>query len=110
MIQLTHAKILEKFKDFTSAFRRFDKNFDGSLNFREIKTSLDEIGMNLSLPDYRLLFEAIDYDEAGEIDFFKFTLLDYDKGQLREKLRADFQRSLLTCDGKTNAGENSGDN
>jgi len=107
---LTHAKILEKFKDFTSAFRRFDKNFDGSLNFREIKTSLDEIGMNLSLPDYRLLFEAIDYDEVGEIDFFKFTLLDYDKGQLREKLRADFQRSLLTCDGKTNAGENSGDN
>jgi hypothetical protein len=45
--------------------------------------------MNLSLPDYRLLFELIDFNEAGEIDFFKFTLLDYEKGAIREKLRAD---------------------
>ena len=99
-----HCRILEKYKDFTTAFRRFDKNFDGSLNFREITTSLAEIGMQLSLPDYRLLFELIDYNEAGEIDFFKFTLLDYDKGAIREKLKADYQRSLLN---KTAAGSES---
>jgi len=51
--------------------------------------------MSLSLPDYRLLFELIDYNEAGEIDFFKFTLLDYDKGGTRERLRAEYQRSIL---------------
>jgi hypothetical protein len=46
--------------------------------------------MQLSLTDYRLLFELIDYNETGEIDFFKFTLLDYEKGSTREKLRAEY--------------------
>jgi Ca2+-binding EF-hand superfamily protein len=45
-----------------------------------------EMGINLTLPDFRLLFEKIDYDNEGEIDYFKFCLLDYDKVELREKL------------------------
>jgi len=45
-----------------------------------------EMGINLTLPDFHLLFEKIDYDNEGEIDYFKFCLLDYDKVELREKL------------------------
>ena len=45
-----------------------------------------EMGINLTLPDFRLLFEKIDYDNEGEIDYFKFCLLVYDKVELREKL------------------------
>ena len=35
LLQHVNNRILEKHKGFTDAFRRFDKNFDGSLNFRE---------------------------------------------------------------------------
>jgi hypothetical protein len=35
LLQHVNNRILEKFRGFTDAFRRFDKNFDGSLNFRE---------------------------------------------------------------------------
>ena len=96
LLQMCHHRILEKFKDFRVAFRRFDKNFDGSLNFREIITGFNEIGIQLNLPDYRLIFDKIDYDQAGEVDFFKFCLLDYDKAALREKLISDYENDLMT--------------
>jgi len=62
LIQQVDYRILEKFKGFREAFRRFDKNFDGSLDFREFITGMDEIGVSLTLADYRLLFDNIDYD------------------------------------------------
>ena len=82
-------RIVQKYKGFRQAFRRFDKNFDGSLNFREFMSGMYEMGINLTLPDFRLLFEKIDYDNEGEIDYFKFCLLDYDKVELREKLQTE---------------------
>ncbi len=56
-----------------------DKDFSGQLNFREFVQGMDEIGFHISLSDYRLLFDQIDFDEAGVLDYFKFCLLDYDK-------------------------------
>ena len=73
----------EKFRGYREAFRTFDKNFDGGLNFREFITGLGCIGVNLNLSDYRLIFETIDFDKAGEVDFYKFCLLDSDKSKLR---------------------------
>ena len=35
--------------------------------------------MKLKLDDYRLIFEMIDYDGEGSIDFGKFCLLNSDK-------------------------------
>ena len=52
---------------------------------------MDEIGFHISLADYRLLFDQIDFDEAAEIDYFKFCLLDYDKVELRERLIREYQ-------------------
>lgn len=52
---------------------------------------MDEIGFHISLSDYRLLFDQIDFDEAGDIDYFKFCLLDYDKVELRERLIREYQ-------------------
>ncbi len=88
LLQHVNNRILEKHKGFTEAFRRFDKNFDGSLNFREFVLGMTEMGLNLTLTDMRLLFDKIDFDKAGEIDYFKFCLLDYDKEQMRQNLRA----------------------
>ena len=97
LFQHVHNRIIEKFRGFRDAFRRFDKNFDGTLNFREFVSGMDEMGINLTLPDFRLLFEKIDFDNEGEIDYFKFCLLDFDKVELREKLnggRSMFESSF----------------
>lgn len=45
------------------------------------------MGLNLTLPDFRVLFEVIDFDNEGQIDFFKFCLLNYEKAELRDKLK-----------------------
>jgi hypothetical protein len=41
------------------------------------------MGINLTLPDFRLIFDKIDFDKEEEIDYFKFCLLDYDKEEMR---------------------------
>lgn len=56
---------------------------------------MDEMGFQISLSDYRLLFDQIDFDQAGEMDYFKFCLLDFDKHELRQKLIRDYQLSLV---------------
>ena len=40
---------------------------------------MEGIGMKLKMQDYRLLFDALDYDNEGEIGFIKFCLLNTDK-------------------------------
>lgn len=83
--------MLEKFKGFRQGFRSFDKNFDGSLSFSEFIAGMNEIGIELSVIDFRLLFEQIDFNDEGSVDFFKFCLLDSDKELLRESLRNQFK-------------------
>ncbi len=70
------ARFEEKFKDFRMAFRHFDKNFDGGLNFKEVMIGLEDLGVRMRLGDFKLLFDFIDYDRSGEIDFSKFILMD----------------------------------
>jgi Ca2+-binding EF-hand superfamily protein len=84
LLQHISYRILEKFKGFRQGFRRFDKNFDGGLNFQEFVSGLIEMGIHVSMADYRLIFEKIDFDKGGEVDYFKFCLLDYDKEAMRE--------------------------
>ncbi|CDW82666.1 ef hand family protein [Stylonychia lemnae] len=44
LLKYVHVRIEEKFKDFRHAFRSFDKNFDGGLNFKEFITGMEGIG------------------------------------------------------------------
>lgn len=83
LLQHVNNRIIEKYRGFKEAFRKFDKNFDGSLEFREFVLGMGEMGINLTLPDYRLLFDKIDFNNEQEIDYFKFCLLDYDKELIR---------------------------
>lgn len=52
---------------------------------------MGEMGINLTLPDYRLLFDKIDFNNEEEIDYFKFCLLDYDKEAMRTKLLQQYK-------------------
>lgn len=81
---------MQKFKNFRVAFRKFDMNFDGSINFREFMNGMAILGINFGLPDYRLVFDAIDYDGTKEINFVKFCLLDTEKREDRERLYNEY--------------------
>jgi Ca2+-binding EF-hand superfamily protein len=40
---------------------------------------MESIGVKLKMDDYKKIFESIDYDNEGEIDFTKFCLLNTDR-------------------------------
>lgn len=40
---------------------------------------MEGIGVKLKLDDYRLVFESVDFDKEGEIDFTKFCFLNTDR-------------------------------
>ncbi len=79
LIKYIHLKIEEKFKDFRHAFRSFDKNYDGNLTFKEFMTGLENIGIRLPLEDFKLMFDALDYNNEGEIGFNNFCMLNADR-------------------------------
>lgn len=79
MLRGIHSRIEEKFKDYRRAFRHFDINFDGGLSFQEFIAGCEFSGINLTIQDFRYVFDTIDYDHVGEIDFKKFCLMNIDK-------------------------------
>jgi Ca2+-binding EF-hand superfamily protein len=69
LLRYINARIEEKFKDFRHAFRNFDKDFGGSIDFKEFILGMESIGVRLKLADYRIIFEYIDHDNKGIFDF-----------------------------------------
>ena len=87
VFQQINLRMYEKFKGFRQGFRTFDKNFDGQLTFAEFVAGMNEMGVHLSVVDFRLLFEQIDFNSEGRVDYFKFCLLDSDKEEMRDDLK-----------------------
>jgi Ca2+-binding EF-hand superfamily protein len=69
----------QKFKDYRMAFRHFDVNFDGTVEFHEFVGGLESCGINMPYADYRLVWDLINYDCAKELNFLKFCLINMDK-------------------------------
>jgi Ca2+-binding EF-hand superfamily protein len=86
LLRYINARIEEKFKGFRQAFRNFDKDFGGSIDFKEFIEGMESIGVRLKLNDFRLVFERIDFDGKGIIDFQKFCLLNSDKRNELEQM------------------------
>ena len=42
---------------------------------------MENIGIRLELEDFKNIFETIDYDHNGEIDFNEFCLLNADRSR-----------------------------
>lgn len=62
LLKLVHQRIEEKYRDFRQAFRAMDKEFGGHLEFKQFMIAFEEIGIKLRLSDFKLIFDALDYD------------------------------------------------
>lgn len=81
VLRQIHQRIEEKFKDYRRAFRHFDVNFDGMLTFQEFIAGCEFSGIHLSIKDFKYVYDTIDYDGQGQVDFKKFCLLNTDKSK-----------------------------
>jgi Ca2+-binding EF-hand superfamily protein len=61
------------------AFRCFDVNFDGTIEFHEFVDGLELCGIYMPLEDYRKVYDTLNYDNGSDIDFDKFCLINTDK-------------------------------
>lgn len=86
LLRIIHMRLEQKFKDYRKAFRHFDVNFDGSVEFHEFVQGLELCGINMPYHDYKLVFDAINWDNAKEIDFSKFCLINTDKSNNIQQL------------------------
>ena len=49
--------------------------------------TLEEIGIKLRLNDFKLVFDSLDYDQKGVVDFDKFCHLNIDRYSIMDLLR-----------------------
>lgn len=64
-----------------------DKDFGGKLEFSEFMLTLEEWGIKLRLGDFKLVFDALDYNQQGTVDFSKFCHLNLDRFSLADLLK-----------------------
>ena len=50
-------------------------------------SSLETLGIKLRLNDFKLIFDALDFDSKGTIDFSKFTYLNSDRFSVNDLLK-----------------------
>ena len=79
LLRQIHLRFEQKFKDYRRAFRNFDINFDGHIEFEEFVQGLEFCGIAMPLEDYRQVYDLINYDNAEYINFQKFCLINMDK-------------------------------
>ena len=79
LLRQIHFRFEQKYKDYRVAFRAFDVNFDGTLEFHEFVNGLEVSGISMPLEDYRLLYDSLNYDNGPTLDFNKFCLINTDK-------------------------------
>ncbi|CAI2361416.1 unnamed protein product [Moneuplotes crassus] len=78
LMKLIHVKIDEKFKDYKDAFRAFDNDYSGNIGFTELVEGLETMGILLELESMKKLFNYLDVNKDGEINFNEFCRLHYD--------------------------------
>lgn len=75
-------------------FRAFDKNGDGKLSMQEVKEGyLEHYGKIISDEEVEKMFNAVDFDHSGFIDYSEFVVAAMNESQLttNDKLQAAFK-------------------
>lgn len=49
--------------------------------------TLEEMGIKLKLTDFKLVFDALDFDGRGHIDFTKFCYINADRYSITDLLK-----------------------
>ena len=59
--------------DIINAFEIFDKNHDGTISINEFKHILMDLGQKLSEEEVEEIFQDIDFNEDGKINYREFV-------------------------------------
>jgi Ca2+-binding EF-hand superfamily protein len=74
-----HMKIEEKFKDYRRCFRSFEKVSDRFMKLNEFAIGCENIGIRLSLEEFKHVYNLLDSEQTGNIDFSQFCKINSDK-------------------------------
>ena len=81
-------------ENLAKIFKAIDKNGDGKLSKEEILEGYDSFfGKNLDKTDVEKMFDAVDIDKSGYIDYSEFVIAAMNEKQLltNEKLQSAFK-------------------
>lgn len=72
MLEFCWTRIQERFKTMSPAFRYFDLNFNNRVSFNEFILGMENLKVKLSSRDQLLIFNYLDSDRKGYIDYNDF--------------------------------------
>ena len=81
-------------ENLAKIFKAIDKNGDGRLSKEEIMEGYDQFfGKNLDKKDIEKMFDAVDIDKSGYIDYSEFVVASMNEKNLltNEKLQSAFK-------------------
>jgi calmodulin len=76
VFRMVAAKIESKTGNVAKLFRQFDLDGDGTVDYRELRAGLKNLGVELADDKFSELCELIDEDRSGDIDYQEFANAD----------------------------------
>ena len=61
------------------SFRHFDRNFDGTISYKEFTIVCEELDLRFTSDELKLLFKYIDVDDSGTVGYKEFINLSDEK-------------------------------
>ena len=76
VFRMVASKIESKTANVAKLFRQFDLDGGGTVDYRELRTGLSSLGVELPDDKFKELCELIDEDNSGDIDYQEFANAD----------------------------------
>jgi hypothetical protein len=95
------------------SFRHFDRNFDGSISYKEFTIVCEELDLRFTSDELKLLFKYIDDDNSGTVGYKEFINLSDEKrrgidpfdNQMKRTRNGDFGSSVSNQFGSSRHGK-----